>query len=71
MDSKGFRNVEVLHNPLFLKTADTVAGKDNVILAVGRIDAWNYKGFDLLINAWEQDFHEISRLETENRRQWF
>ena len=56
MDSKGFRNVEVLHNPLFLKTADTVAGKDNVILAVGRIDAWNYKGFDLLINAWNKIF---------------
>ncbi len=56
MDSKGFRNVEVLHNPLFLKTADTVAEKDNVILAVGRIDAWNYKGFDLLINAWNKIF---------------
>lgn len=56
MDSKGFRNVEVLHNPLFLKTADTVAEKDNVILAVGRIDAWNCKGFDLLINAWNKIF---------------
>lgn len=46
------KNIIVMHNPLFLKPLDYVPSKKKVILAVGRLDSWYYKGFDLLINSW-------------------
>lgn len=51
---KGIRNVEVLYNPLFFSPLSEVPCKENVILAVGRINAWRTKGFDLLIRAWDK-----------------
>ena len=45
-------NVVVLHNPLAYKPASSLPFKKKIILAAGRLDAWHYKGFDLLINAW-------------------
>lgn len=51
---KGIRNVEVLYNPLFFSPLSEVPYKEKVILAVGRIDAWRTKGFDLLIMAWDK-----------------
>lgn len=52
LNKKGFKNIKVLHNPLFLKPVKEVPRKENIILAVGRLDAWYVKGFDLLIKAW-------------------
>ncbi len=49
---KGINNVEILHNPLFLEPVKTVPCKQKIILACGRLDAWHYKGFDVLIKAW-------------------
>lgn len=46
------KNVWVLPNPLGLSPASEVPPKKNVILAAGRLDAWHYKGFDILIKAW-------------------
>lgn len=53
LNSKGIINVEVLYNPLFLKPLSKVPEKNKTILAVGRIDGWVVKGFDLLIKAWD------------------
>lgn len=52
--SKTLSNVEVLYNPLFFHPVDKIPPKEKIILAVGRLDAWHYKGFDVLITAWEK-----------------
>lgn len=49
---KRFDNVEVLNNPLFIKPVNELPNKENIILAVGRLDAWYVKGFDILIKGW-------------------
>lgn len=54
LTEKGVRNIEVLYNPLFFKPVAKVPVKEKVILAVGRINAWRCKGFDLLIQAWDK-----------------
>lgn len=46
------KNVHVLHNPLTFIPASEVPSKEKTILAVGRLDSWHVKGFDLLIKAW-------------------
>lgn len=51
---KGIKNVTVMYNPLFLNPLTKIPKKENIILAVGRMDAWHYKGFDLLIKAWNK-----------------
>lgn len=45
-------NVTVLPNPLTFEPQDCVPKKKKVIMASGRLDAWHYKGFDVLIKAW-------------------
>jgi glycosyltransferase involved in cell wall biosynthesis len=53
MRRKGVKRVSVLHNPLFLTpSVESVPRKEKVVLAIGRIDAWHYKGLDLLVEAW-------------------
>ena len=46
------KHVTVLPNPLALEPIDNNIEKKNIVLAVGRIDAWYVKGFDLLVKAW-------------------
>lgn len=46
------KHVTVLPNPLAFETAQTVPLKEKIVLAVGRKDAWLYKGFDILMKAW-------------------
>lgn len=50
----GVKNVHVLHNPLFATPLATVPPKENTVLAVGRMDQWHVKGFDVLIKAWRR-----------------
>lgn len=47
-------NVEVLYNPLSIQPLGDkkIPERKNIILAVGRLDSWHYKGFDNLIKAW-------------------
>lgn len=47
-------NVSVLPNPLAYQPQKTVPTKEKIILAAGRLDVWQVKGFDLLIEAWCQ-----------------
>ena len=48
------RNVYVLPNPLTFTPVNALPKKERTLLAVGRLDAWHVKGFDLLIEAWGQ-----------------
>lgn len=49
---KRLNNVAVLPNPLSLSPIDKRnINKENVLLAVGRLDAWYVKGFDVLIKS--------------------
>lgn len=45
-------NMTVLPNPLAFEPAKEIPHKENVILATGRLDVWEVKGFDNLIRAW-------------------
>lgn len=49
---KKLKNVSVMPNPLAFAPLETLPIKEKVIVASGRLDAWHYKGFDLLIEAW-------------------
>ncbi len=49
---KRIKQVSVLPNPLSFDPANDIPQKENVVLACGRLDEWEYKGFDLLIKAW-------------------
>ena len=46
------KDVTVLPNPLALTPAKEIPPKKKVVFATGRLDAWHYKGFDILIKAW-------------------
>lgn len=46
------KNVFVMPNPLGLQPVNDTPHKQNIILAVGRLDDWHVKGFDVLIRAW-------------------
>ena len=46
------KNVHVMSNPLAMSPLDMIPQKDRTVLAVGRLDAWKVKGFDVLIRAW-------------------
>ena len=46
------KNVTVMPNPLALIPSLSVPTKKNVVLAVGRLDVWYVKGYDVLIKAW-------------------
>ena len=49
------KRIEVMPNPLSLEPIKKEIGnRQKKILAVGRLDAWHCKGFDLLINAWSK-----------------
>jgi len=47
-----FKHTYVMPNPLGLKPLAEVPEKERVVLAVGRLNEWHCKGFDLLIKAW-------------------
>lgn len=46
------KRVYVMPNPLAINPYTEICEKNNKILAVGRLDGWFVKGFDLLIKAW-------------------
>lgn len=47
-------HVQIMPNPLALKPLLSIPPKRQVILAAGRLDAWHYKGFDVLIKAFSK-----------------
>lgn len=49
-----YDNAVVLPNPLTYQPVTKVPNKEKIILACGRLNAWHYKGFDLLIQAWSK-----------------
>ena len=51
---KRMQNVFVMPNPLAFDPLSSVPEKQKYILACGRLDVWDVKGFDLLIKAWSK-----------------
>lgn len=67
------KHVTVMPNPLALVPVSVVPEKEKVILAVGRLDAWHVKGFDLLFRCFQQLVHsaecrEQRRAEALNKK---
>lgn len=54
---KYLRHVEVMPNPCSFSRASVLPKKENILLAVGRIFDWHYKGFDILIKSWAKIAH--------------
>lgn len=48
------KKVEVMPNPLLLKPYYKEHQREKRLIAAGRVDAWHYKGFDVLVKAWNQ-----------------
>ena len=46
------KNVFVMPNPLAFNVVKEIPQKQKIILACGRLDVWEVKGFDVLIEAW-------------------
>lgn len=44
--------VAVLPNPLAFQPVSKLPVKENIILSVGQLHSWHYKGLDILIDAW-------------------
>ena len=65
-----FKGVTVMPNPLFIKPIQKVPLKEKVILSAGRIDAWFYKGFDVLLQAWKGLYYDNVN-DNENLREWW
>lgn len=42
----------VIPNPIELDTYPSFQGREEIVLAAGRLDVWYEKGFDILIKAW-------------------
>ena len=57
------KNIVVMPNPLLLPQVAEIPPKQRVVLAAGRLAAWHYKGFDVLIRAWAR---VVSSLEFQN-----
>lgn len=49
---QSLKHIVIMPNPLALKPIVNKGVRSNVLLAIGRLDAWYYKGFDVLIRAW-------------------
>lgn len=49
-----FKHTFVMPNPLCLTPLGEVPQKEKTVLAVGRLNAWYVKGFDLLLKAWKR-----------------
>ena len=47
-------HLSVMPNPLLLAPVTEIPSKEKVILAAGRLDDWQYKGFDVLIKAFSK-----------------
>ena len=63
-----FRGVTVMPNPLFITPTQQVPLKEMVLLSAGRIDAWFYKGFDVLLQAWKNLYYYDN---DDNIRKWW
>lgn len=49
-----YKNVYYMPNPCDIKQKHVGETRKKVVLAVGRVNQWDIKGFDILIEAWSQ-----------------
>ena len=50
--NKKLPNKVVIHNPISFPIFEKNTHRENIILCVGRLDGWNVKGFDRIIDIW-------------------
>ena len=51
------KRLSVMPNPLTFSPCAKMETKQKVLLAAGRVDVWHYKGFDVLMKAWNLVAH--------------
>ena len=54
---KKYHNVVYMPNPISLKGPDNNIVKEKIVLAVGRVNQWEIKGFDNLLRCWAMICH--------------
>ncbi len=54
---KKYRNVVYMPNPVSLKEANPNIKKEKTVIAAGRVNQWEIKGFDNLIRCWANICH--------------
>jgi len=64
------KNVTVMPNPLLLTPVEEIPPKEKIILAVGRVDAWHVKGFDILLQAWSKIMKNEENEKMRNENWW-
>lgn len=47
-----YKHVDVMPNPLSFPVFTGTAQRENIVVAIGRLDVWYVKGFDRLISMW-------------------
>ncbi len=52
-----YDNVVYMPNPVSLKETDGATNRENTVLAVGRVNQWEIKGFDNLLRCWSKLCH--------------
>ena len=53
-----YPNKIVMYNPLAFNIAHRIGIRPKVITAIGRLDVWEVKGFDLLLEIWASVVHK-------------
>lgn len=62
------KKIYVIPNPLsFAPLKDRIVSKENFVLAAGRIDQWQCKGWDILIRAWGKVCQSLELKENTNQ----
>ena len=51
---KRYKDIVVIPNAVPFDCTHIATYRNNIVLAIGRLDVWNIKGFDLLIQMWRQ-----------------
>lgn len=62
------KNLFVMPNPLTFKAVEELPEKEKIVLAAGRLNDWKYKGWDILIKAWQR-LQKIS--DNDNLKDWW
>ncbi len=54
LESQNYKNICVLYNPMSFDLLESHVNRDKIVLCVGRLDDWNIKGLDIIIEIWSR-----------------
>ncbi len=52
------KNVKVVYNPTSFQPIKIMQPRQKVVLCAGRLDVWDVKGFDIIINIWSRIYQK-------------